>query len=140
MDWRFGLKIRESFTVSAFSLTVWQTLLHILINVNWNKSGFIQTDATHNIIVNSSLACLITESITIYSYIYIFNATKCIVYISSDKKVSIILFILDFKIGNGRQSKRLLDNMGWIFLFLCFSLLMLRCCMKTRYRTGNFWM
>jgi hypothetical protein len=53
-------------------------------------------------------------------YIYIFNATKCIVYISSDKKVRIILFILDFKIGNGRQSKRLLDNMGWIFLFLCF--------------------
>jgi hypothetical protein len=26
------------------------------------------------------------------------NATKCIVYISSDKKVRIILFILDFKI------------------------------------------
>jgi uridine kinase len=66
--------------------------------------------ATHNIVVNPSLACLIIESITIYSYIYICNATKCIVYISSDKNVRIILFILDFKIGNGRQSKRLLDN------------------------------
>jgi hypothetical protein len=49
----------------------------------------------------------------------------------SDKKVRIILFILDFKIGNGRQSKRLLDDMGWIFLFLCFFLLIQRCCMQS---------
>jgi hypothetical protein len=32
MHWRYGLKIREQFTVSAFSLTVCQTLLHILIS------------------------------------------------------------------------------------------------------------
>ena len=32
MNWCYGLKIREQFTVSAFSLTVLQTLLHILIN------------------------------------------------------------------------------------------------------------
>jgi hypothetical protein len=76
MDSRFGLKIREPFTVSAFSLTVWQTLLHILINVYWNKSGLIQTDATHNIVVNSSLACLITESITIYSVHLHFQCNK----------------------------------------------------------------
>jgi hypothetical protein len=112
MDWRFGLKIREPFTVSAFSLTVWQTLLHILINVYWNKSGFIQTDATHNIVVNSSLACLITESITIYSVHLHFQCNKvyCL-HIIWQKILRIILFILDFKIGNGRQSKRLLDNM-----------------------------
>ena len=141
MDWRFGLKIRESFTVSASSLTVWQTLLHILINVYWNKSGFIQTDATHNIVVNSSLACLITESITIYSVHLHFQCNKvyCL-HIIWQKIVRIILFILDFKIGNGRQSKRLLDNMGWIFLFLCFFLLIQRCWLKSRYRNGNFWM
>jgi hypothetical protein len=66
-----------------------------------------------------------------------YNATKCIVYISSDKKVRIILFILDFKIGNGRQSKRLLDDMEWIFLFLCFFLLIQRCCMKSVIGLGN---
>jgi hypothetical protein len=37
MNWRYGLKIREQFTVSAFSLTVCQTLLHILIN---NKNAY----------------------------------------------------------------------------------------------------
>jgi hypothetical protein len=37
MHWRYGLKIREQFTVSAFSLTVCQTYLHILINVDWNE-------------------------------------------------------------------------------------------------------
>ena len=54
MHWRFGLKIREQFTVSAFSLTVWHTLLHILINVYWNKSGLIQTDATNDVVVVNS--------------------------------------------------------------------------------------
>jgi hypothetical protein len=53
MHWRFGLKIREQFTVNAFSLTVWQTSLHILINVYWNKYGLIQTDATIEIVVYS---------------------------------------------------------------------------------------
>jgi hypothetical protein len=61
MHWRFGLKIREQFTVNAFSLTVWQTSLHILINVYWNKYGLIQTDATNEIVVYSFLAWLITE-------------------------------------------------------------------------------
>ena len=32
-------------------MTVWQTLLHILINVYWNKSGLIQTDATNDVVV-----------------------------------------------------------------------------------------
>ena len=61
MHWRFGLKIRKQFTVSIFSLTIWQTLLHILINVYWNKSGLIQTDATNDIVVYSFLAWLITS-------------------------------------------------------------------------------
>jgi hypothetical protein len=67
MYWRFGLKIREQFTVGAFSLTVCQTSLHILINVYWNKYGLIQTDATNDIVVYSFLAWLITESITMHS-------------------------------------------------------------------------
>jgi hypothetical protein len=71
MHWRFGLKIREQFTVSTFSLTVWQTLLHILINVYWNKSGLIQTDATNDIVVNSFLA-----SITMHSVHLSFQSNK----------------------------------------------------------------
>ena len=103
----------KQFTVSAFSLTVWQTLLHILIYVYWNKSGLIQTDALHNIVVNSSLARLLTESITIYSVHLHFQCNKvyCL-HIIWHKIVRIILCILDFKIGNGRQSKRLLANLG----------------------------
>jgi len=66
MHWRFALKIREQFTVSAFSLTVWQTLLHTFINVYWNKSG-LQIDATND------SRCI--------PFIYLFNAAKCIVYI-----------------------------------------------------------
>jgi hypothetical protein len=60
MHWHFGLKIRVQFTVSAFSVTVWQTLLHIVIIVNWNKSGLIQTDATNDVAVKSFMAWLIT--------------------------------------------------------------------------------
>ena len=141
MDWCFGLKIREPFTVSAFSPTVWQTLLHILINVHWNKSGLIQTDATHNIVVSSSLACLMTESITIYSYIYICNATKCIVYISSDKNVRIILFFY-FRFQNWERStiEKTTWRHGMGFSLSMLFLLIQRCCMKSRNRTGNFWM
>ena len=125
MHWRFCLKMREQFTVSAFSLTVWQTLLHILINVYWNKSGLIQTDATKDIVVNSFLAWLITESITMHSVHLTFQCSKCIVYILTrnyhiTQKIRIILSILDFKIGNGRQSKRLLANMGRVLLFPYF--------------------
>jgi hypothetical protein len=76
MHWHFSLKIREQFTVSAFSLTIWKTLLHILINVYWNKSGLIQTDATTDIVVNSFLAWLITESITIHSVHLPFQSSK----------------------------------------------------------------
>jgi hypothetical protein len=60
MHWHFSLKIREQFTTSTFSHTVWQTSLHILINVYWNKYGLIQTDATNDIVVYSFLAWLIT--------------------------------------------------------------------------------
>jgi hypothetical protein len=55
-------KIREQFIVSAFSLTVWQTYLHILINVYWNEYGLIQTDATNGIVVYPFLAWLIIKA------------------------------------------------------------------------------
>jgi hypothetical protein len=76
MYWRFGLKRREQFTVSAFSLTVWQTSLHILIRVYWNKYSLIQTDATNDIVVYSFLAWLITESITMHSVHLPFQCSK----------------------------------------------------------------
>ena len=76
MHWRFGLKIREQFIVSACSLAAWQTLLHILINVYWNISDLIQTDATNDIVVNSFLAWLITESITMHSVHLPFQSSK----------------------------------------------------------------
>jgi hypothetical protein len=76
MHWSFGLKMREQFTVSAFSLTLWQILLHIVIHVYWNTSGLIQTDATKDIVVNSFLAWLITESITMHSVHLTFQCSK----------------------------------------------------------------
>ena len=128
MHWRFGLKMREQFTVSAFSLTVWQTLLHIVIHVYWNKSGLIQTDATKDIVVNSFLAWLITESITMHSVHLTFQCSKVYrLHINTQlpysTNIRIILSILDFKIGNGRQSKRLLANMGRVLLFPYFFLI-----------------
>ena len=122
MHWCFGLKIREQFTVSAFSVTVWQTLLHILINVYWNKYGLIQTDATNDIVVYSFLAWLITESRTIYSVHLPFQCNiSTRITIWQKKQIRIILLNLDFKIGNGRQSKRLyLTTRGEFFFSFTF--------------------
>ena len=117
MHWPIGLKIREQFTVSAFSLTVWQTSLHILINVYWNKYGLIQTDATNDIVVYSFLAWLIAESIP---YIYLFNAAKFTYQLPYDQNNQDNSFNFRFQIGNGRQSKRLLINLGRILLFSLF--------------------
>jgi hypothetical protein len=100
--WCFGLKIREQFTVSAFSLTVLQTSLHILINVYWNKYGLIQTDATNDIVVYSFLVWLITESITMHSVHLPFQCSKVYrlhINYHMTKKIRIILLILDFKLG-----------------------------------------
>jgi hypothetical protein len=123
MHWRFGLKIREQFTVSAFSLTVWQTSLHILINVYWNKYGLIQTDATNDIFVYSFLAWLITESITMHSVHLPFQYSKVyrlrIKYHMTNKNQD-NYSNFRFQIGNGRQSKRLLANLGRILLFHFF--------------------
>jgi hypothetical protein len=119
MHWRFGLKIREQFAVSAFSLTVWQTSLHILINVYWNKYGLIQTDATNDIVVYSFLAWLITESTTMHSVHLPFQRSK--VYISTticQKKNQDNCFNFRFQIGNGRQSKRLLANFKKFLFFI----------------------
>jgi hypothetical protein len=114
MHWCFGLKIREQFTVSAFSLTVWQTSLHILINVYWNKYGLIQTDTTNDIVVYSFLAWLIAESIP---YIYLFNAAKFTYQLPYDQNNQDNSFNFRFQIGNGRQSKRLRAYLGRILLF-----------------------
>ena len=156
MHWRFGLKIREQFTVSAFSVTVWQTLLHILINVYWNKYGLIQTDAINDIVVYSFLAWLITESITIYSVHLPFQCNiSTRITIWQKNQIRIILLNLDFKIWNGRQSKRLyLTTWGEFFFFLTYFLLITtrirdflldidsayKFCLNSHYMTGNFWM
>jgi len=130
MHWRFGLKIREQFTVSPFSLTVWQTSLHILIKVYWNKYGLIQTtviqtDATNDIVVYSFLAWLITESITMHSVHLPFQCSKVyrlhINYHMTKKiKNQDNSFNFRFQIGNGRQSKRLLANLGEFFFFIIY--------------------
>jgi hypothetical protein len=150
MHWRFGLKIREQFAVSAFSLTVWQTSLHILINVYWNKYGLIQTDATNDIVVYSFLAWPITESITMHSVHLPFTYQ-----LPYDKTNQDNSFNFRFQIGNGRQSKRLLANLGRILLFhylffffyknrnTGFSskhlLRLQKFYMNSRHRTGSFW-
>jgi hypothetical protein len=127
MHWHFGLKIkRVQFTVSAFSVTVWQTLLHIVIIVNWNKSGLIQTDVTNDVVVNSLMAWLITESITMFSVHLPFQCSKVnrlYQHVTTiwPKKIRIILLIFDFKIGNGRQLKRLyLITWGEFFFFFTY--------------------
>ena len=111
MYWRFDMKIREQFIVSAFSLTVWQTYLHILINVYWNEYGLIQTDATNGIVVYSFLAWLITESVYNDAFrTFTSSMQQCIVYMTNNIKIILINF--RFQIGNDRQSKRLLCKLG----------------------------
>jgi hypothetical protein len=120
MHWHFSLKIREQFTVSTFSHTVWQTSLNILINVYWNKYGLIQTDATNDIVVYSFLAWLITESITMHSVHLSFQCSKVYrlhINYHMTKKNQDNSFNFRFQIGNGRQSKRLLANLRRILLF-----------------------
>ena len=120
MHWRFGFKIREQFTVSAFSLAVWQTSLHILLNVYWNKYSLLQTDATNDIVVYSFLAWLITESITMHSIHLPFQYSKVYrlhINYHMTKKNQDNSFNFRFQIGNGRQSKSLLANLGRILLF-----------------------
>ena len=64
------------------------------------------------------------------------------------KKIRIILLNLDFKLGNGRQSKRLLANLWRILLFCFFNknrntgfssrhlLRLQKFCMNSRYTIG----
>jgi hypothetical protein len=122
MHWRFCLKIREQFTVSAFSLTVWQTSLHILINFYWNKYGLIQTDATNEIVVYSLLAWLITESITMHSVHLPFQLH--INYHMTQTKIRINLEFFYKNRNTGFSSRHLLR--------------LLKFCMNRRYRTGSF--
>jgi hypothetical protein len=66
------------------------------------------------------LAWLITESV--YNdeipYIYLFNAA--VYRWKHDNKIRIFLINFRFQIGNDRQSKRLLANLGRIFFFIFF--------------------
>ena len=153
MHRRFDLKIREQFTVSAFSLTIWQTSL---INVYWNKYGLIQTDATNDIVVYSFLAWLITEFIMMHSVHLPFQCSKVYrlhINYHMTKKNQNNSFNFRFQIGNSRQSKRLLANLRRILLFHYFFfdknrntgfssrylLCLQKCCMNSRFRTGIFW-
>jgi hypothetical protein len=152
MYWRFDLKIREQFIISAFSLTVWQTYLHILINVYWNEYGLIQRRYKWYCCLLLFLAWLITESVYNDAFrTFTFSMQQCIVYMT--KKIGIILINFRFQIGNDRQSKRLLANLGRILFFSFFfldknrntgfssrQLLRLqKFCMNSRFRTGIFW-
>ena len=110
------MRIREQLIVSAFSLTVWQTCLHILINVYWNEYGLIQTCYKWN-------CCLLLFGVTnnrVYNDAFrtfpLFNAAKCIVYMT--KKIRIILLILDFKFGTIDNRKDYLQTWGEFFFFI----------------------
>jgi hypothetical protein len=72
------------------------------------KQNFCKQTLLNDIVVNSFLAWLITESITMYSVHLSLQCNK--VYIPPYKKIRIIRLILDFKLGNGRQSKRQYRN------------------------------
>ena len=129
MRWRFDLKIREQFTVSVFSVTVWQTLLHILIIVYWNKSGLIQTDATNDVIVNYFFGVTNNRVYNDVFHTFTFSMQQSVSFTYQhvttiwQKQIRIILLIIDFKIGNGRQSKRLyLTTWGEFFFSFTYFL------------------
>jgi hypothetical protein len=124
MHWRFGLKIREQFTVSAFSVTVWQTSLHILIIVYWNKSGLIQTDATNDVVVNSFFGVTNNRVYNDVFHTFTFSMQQRESFVSTcitiwQKEIQDNSFNIRFQ--NWERStieKTILDNMGWILLFL----------------------
>ena len=67
------------------------------------------------------LAWLITESVCNGAFrTFTFSMQQCIVYMT--KKTRIILINFRFQIGNDRQSKRLLANLGRILFFFIFFL------------------
>ena len=162
MHWCFGLKIREQFTVSAFSVTVWQTLLHILIIVYWNKSGLIQTDATNDIVVNSFFGVTNNRVYNDVFRTFTFSMQQSESFVSSTHNYHMTKTNQDnsfnFRFQNWERwtiEKTILDNMGWILLFLYlfffnnntntgFSsrhrLRLQKFCLNSHYMTGNFWM
>ena len=67
------------------------------------------------------LAWLIPESVYNDAFLtFTFSMQQCIVYMT--KKIRIILINFRFQIGNDRQSKRLLANLGRILFFILFFL------------------
>ena len=121
----------------------------------WNYYGLIQTDATNDIVVYSFLAWLITESIKMHSVHLPFQCSKLKVYRLHDQKNQDNSFNFRFQIGNDRQSKRLLANLGNILLYHYYFffldknrntgfssrhlLRLQKFCMNSRFRTGIFW-
>ena len=97
------------------------------------------------------LAWLITDSVYNDAFrTFTFSMQQCIVYMT--KKIRIILINFRFQIGNDRQSKRLLANLGRILFFSFFFhknrntgfssrhlLRLQKFCMNSRFRTGIFW-
>jgi hypothetical protein len=97
------------------------------------------------------LAWLIPESVYNDAFrTFTFSMQQCIVYMT--KKIKIILINFRFQIGNDRQSKRLLANLGRILFFHFFLdknrntgfssrhlLRLQKFCMNSRFRTGIFW-
>ena len=117
MYWRFDLKIREQFIVSVFSLDrVTNLFTHIdkcLLKWIWFNTN--RCYKWHCCLL-LFLAWLITESVYNDAFrTFIFSMQQCIVYMT--KKIGIILFNFRFQIGNDRQSKRLLANLGRILFF-----------------------
>ena len=97
------------------------------------------------------LAWLITESVYNDAFrTFTFSMQQCIVYMTN--KIRIILINFRFQIGNDRQSKRLLANLGRILFFSFFFyknrntgfssrhlLRLQKFCMNSHFRTGIFW-
>jgi hypothetical protein len=151
MHGRFGLKIREQFTVSAFSLTIWQTSLHILINVHWNKYAtndccLLFFGVTNNRVYNDAFRTFTFSMQKSVSYTY---------QLPYDQTIRIILLILDFKLRTVDNRKDYLLTWGEFFFFIIIIilfyknwntgssskhlLLLQKFCMNSRYKTGNFW-
>ena len=98
------------------------------------------------------LTWLITESVYNDAFrTFTFSMQQCIVW-NMTKKIRIILINFRFQIGNDRQSKRLLANLGRILFFHFFwdknrntgfssrhLLRLQKFCMNSRFRTGIFW-
>ena len=126
-----------------------------MINVYWNEYGLIQTDATNDIVVYSFLAWLLNRVYNDTFRTFTFSMQQSVSFVNMTKNNQDNSFNFRFQIGNYRQSKRLLANLGIIHLFhyyyfffiyknrnMGFSprhlLQLQKFCMNSRFRTGSF--